>query len=185
MKNFVKKYLIMIGIQFLMSFISIGLFFLVSYTYSYIPISNVIKYGLAAFILSLIILAPAVLYDFINEIREMRRSKLRKKNKTEKFESTREWQNINFSNVKYVTSFIIVVFLTAFITKCGTEVASVFMEQVKLIISNSGPKADYSMNIFIIYAIVLPSIIPITLYYCWACTFLFEKYKYYKEMTDK
>lgn len=187
MKKTLKKYGRSVLVQFIFSIISMGVCFIVSYSYSHLPLLYIFEYSISAFILSLIILLPAFTQDFMDDIIKLWNNKKKKKSKIEKKKSEPDldWKEINFTDVKYVTSFIIIVFLTAFITKLGSEAASLFITFIKLFATNSENLYNYEMIFFIVIAMCLPSIIPFMIYYCKACSFLFTKYTSYKEMIGK
>lgn len=171
------KYIKVIALQFLASFINVFIIFL----QGNVSLSKICGYSFVLFVASVIMLIPLI----ISEIRAEKSENKHEINGEGKKSKNQKWIIINFKNMKYITSFITIMFMTAFITKCGTEAASLIINQIKTLIINNGQIMDNSMNILIIFIAFLPFIIPIILYYWWACTSLYESYKYYKKMTEK
>lgn len=187
MKKTLKKYGRLVLVQFIFAIVSMGVCFIISYSYSYLPYIDIFKYSVAAFILSFFILLPAFIQDFMDDIVRWWNNKKKKNSNEEKDKSASDldWKEINFTEVNYVTSFIVIIFLTAFITRLGNEAASFFIIFIKLLATNSEKLSNYEMTFLIVIAVCLPSIIPVMIYYCRACSFLFAKYTSYKEMTGK
>lgn len=171
------KYIIVIALQIVASLVSAILLIL----QGNIPPEGVLKYSIALFMASVIMLIPLIIIEIIAEKSE----KKHEINGEKKKSKNREWIIINFENVKYITSFNIFIFMTAFITKFGTEAASLIINQIESLIICNGQMEECGMNIFTLFVAIYPLIVPTILYYWWTCTFLYEKYKCYKKMNIK
>lgn len=168
------KYIKIIAIQCVASIISAYLLLLIGN----ISLQGICIYSFAAFMISIFILIPAIIIEKGAE-KNINRQEVKEKSNDLK---EQEWLSVNFTDVNYITSFIIIVFFTAFITKIGTDAASLIKSIIIMLVNDNMKIIDD--NIMITIALFLPSIVPFTLIYFMSCTTIYEKYRDYKKMIN-